>query len=78
MIKPFNPKELVLRIKSLTRRMNVSQSQNDFIEYGPFVFDRYSRNFTKNGELIDLTPTELSLVNLFITNPGRAFTRDEL
>lgn len=78
LIKPFNPKELILRIKSLLRRMNMYESKDDVIEFGPFRFDRYSRVFTKNNEVLDLTPTELSLVNLFISNPGKAFTRDEL
>lgn len=78
MIKPFNPKELILRIASVTRRMDMSDSKEEIIEFGPFKFDRYSRTFTKDGKVIDLTPTELSLVNLFISNPGKAFTRDEL
>ena len=78
MIKPFNPKELVLRIRSLLRRMDMTSSSDDIIEFGPFSFDRYSRTFSKNSKEIDLTPTELSLVNLFISNPGKAFTRDEL
>lgn len=78
MIKPFNPKELVLRIKSLIRRMDMTESKEDLVEFGPFKFDRYSRTFSKHDKVIELTPTELSLVNLFISNPGKAFTRDEL
>ncbi len=78
MIKPFNPKELVLRIQSLVRRMDMTDTKDDVINFGPFKFDRYSRTFTKNDEVVELTPTELSLVNLFISNPGKAFSRDEL
>ncbi len=77
MVKPFNPKELILRIKSLIRRISLSED-NETIKDGPFVLDRYSRSFTKNGEPIDLTPTELSIVGLFMENPGKAFDRSEL
>ena len=84
MIKPFNPKELVLRIQSLVRRLNLepgenkSPSNNDLLLDGPFKLDLYSRTFYKNEEEIDLTPTELSIVKIFISQPGKAFTRDEI
>lgn len=77
MIKPFNPQELILRIKSLLRRMGSDKDEN-VIKDGPFVLDTYSRTFTKNGEKIDLTPTELSIIKIFMTNSGRAFSRDEI
>lgn len=78
MVKPFNPKELILRIRSLIRRLEKGPKNENVIEDGPFVLDRYSRTFYKNNKLIELTPTELSIINLFITNPGKAFTRNEL
>lgn len=82
MIKPFNPKELVLRCKSLVRRLDLDKdtSVDDprLIEDGPFTLDLYSRAFYKDNEPIDLTPTELSIVKIFISKPGRAFTRDEI
>lgn len=81
MVKPFNPQELVLRIKSLIRRINltaeVEEKQID-LTYGPFVLDSYSKQFTKNGKVIDLTPTELSIVKIFLENIDKAFTREEL
>lgn len=78
MVKPFNPKELILRIRSLIRRLEKGPKNENVIEDGPFVLDRYSRTFYKNNKLIELTPTELSIINLFVTNPGKAFTRNEL
>lgn len=84
MVKPFNPQELVLRINSLVRRQDLSMDKNDsdknsnLIEYGPFVLDSYSKKFTKNGKTIDLTPTELSLIKIFMQNVNKAFSRDEL
>lgn len=78
MVKPFNPKELILRIKSLIRRLDIEDTSTNQIIDGPFKLDKYSRVFYKNNKELDLTPTELSIVNLFITNPGRAFSRKEL
>ncbi len=79
MTKPFNPTELVLRVKSLDRRMGGSDKDDDsMLNYGPFEVDTYSRRFFKNGEEMDLTPTEYSIAQLFIENPGKAFKRDEI
>ncbi len=78
MVKPFNPLELVLRIKSLLRRMDKNKADKDIIVDGPFKIDKYSRKFYKNGKEIDLTPTEYAIIKLFIENPGKAFNRDEI
>lgn len=79
MVKPFNPKELVLRVKSLLRRMEGSQEEkSNIIVQGPFKIDKYSRKFFKNGKDVELTPTEFSIMKLFAENPGKAFSRDEI
>ena len=80
MTKPFNPTELVLRVKSLNRRMGkeVEESNESLLEFGPFKIDTYSRRFFKNDEEVDLTPTEYSIAKLFMENPGKAFKRDEI
>lgn len=80
MVKPFNPQELVLRIKSLVRRININSKDNEesSLTYGPFELDLYSKKFKKNGVMVDLTPTELSLIKIFLTNKDKVFTREEL
>lgn len=79
MVKPFNPIELVLRVKSLLRRMDSSKEENQHIIMDiPFKIDKYSRKFYKEDGEIELTPTEYSIIKLFIENPGKAFTRDEI
>ncbi|MGN9165382.1 response regulator transcription factor [Tissierellaceae bacterium HCP3S3_D8] len=79
MTKPFNPMELVLRVKSLARRMESIEETNDSIlEFGPFRIDKYSRRFFKDGKELDLTPTEFSIAKLFMESPGKAFKRDEI
>lgn len=79
MTKPFNPMELVLRVKSLARRMETVEGENQqILTYHPFKIDVYSRKFYKDGEEMELTPTEFSIAKLFLENPGKAFKRDEI
>lgn len=83
MVKPFNPQELVLRIKSLIRRIDLktektTESSTSDIVDGPFKLDSYSKKFTKDGKVVDLTPTELAIVKIFLNNKNKAFTREEL
>ncbi|WP_409228887.1 response regulator transcription factor [Gudongella sp. SC589] len=79
MTKPFNPTELVLRIKSLERRLESEGSPDtSMLEFPPFKIDVYSRLFYRAGKEIELTPTEFSIAKLFMENPGRAFKRDEI
>lgn len=82
-IKPFNPQELILRVKSLMRRVNLNpggekseeiKSLND----GPFTLDIYSKTFFKGEKEIDVTPTEFTILEYFIKNKGKAMTRDEI
>lgn len=82
-IKPFNPQELILRVKSLMRRVNLSQSTSkeenkDVISDGPFTLDIYAKSFFKNDMEIDVTPTEFTILQNFIKNKGKAMTRDEI
>lgn len=80
MTKPFNPTELVLRVKSLARRMEVPKDTDatGSIVYKPFKIDLYSRRFYKQDIELELTPTEYSICKLFVENPGKAFKRDEI
>lgn len=80
MTKPFNPTELVLRVKSLSRRMEIldNTEDKDTLMFKPFKIDLYSRKFYRENMEVELTPTEYSIVKLFMDNPGRAFKRDEI
>ncbi|MGL5414162.1 MAG: response regulator transcription factor [Clostridium sp.] len=78
-VKPFNPLEVVLRIKAILRRMENKVVENkDQLINGPFVINLYSQKITKNGIEIDLTPKEYLIMKTFIENPNKAFSRDEL
>lgn len=78
--KPFNPRELTLRIKSLERRLGLNNElySGDVIESGRIKIDRQSRKVFKDGEQIDLTPTEYSVMLLFLENPNEAISRNEI
>lgn len=77
--KPFNPSELILRVKALLRRMDTNTEENENgLTSGPFRIDTYSQNVYKNGEEVDVTPKEYMLMKIFMENGGKAFSRDEL
>lgn len=79
MSKPFNPTELTLRIKSLERRiLPADEIKSGIIVHPPFKLDPYSRIFYKDGEKVDLTPTEYQIIKNFMENPGKALPRDEI
>ena len=82
-IKPFNPQELILRVKSLMRRVNLNpvsteSENNKSLKDGPFTLDIYSKTFYKDDIKIDVTPTEFTILEYFIKNKGKAMTRDEI
>ena len=79
-IKPFNPLEVVLRVKAIIRRLSGTLDKNDenIVEAGEFKIDLYSQKLLKNNIEIDVTPKEYMLMKLFIENPNKAFTREEL
>lgn len=78
-VKPFNPMEVVLRIKALLRRVcNLTDGESNRIVRGEFVIDLYSQTLLKNNVELDLTPKEYLLMKLFLENPNRAFSRDNL
>ena len=79
--KPFNPLEVMARIKSLLRRsqyMTNSQEQNK-LEVGPLLIEKESHEVrTINGELIQLTALEFGILYLLASHPNRVFSADEI
>jgi two-component system, OmpR family, alkaline phosphatase synthesis response regulator PhoP len=75
-VKPFNPLEVVLRIKALMRRLGNEKKEK--LQLGAFLIDMYSQKVLKDNIEIDVTPKEYLLMKIFLENPNKAFTRDEL
>lgn len=77
--KPFSPAELTARIDALFRRIGGDVDvESDLMEQGPFVMNTKSHTLEKNGVRIKLTQVEFSILKLFMQNPGKALTREEV
>lgn len=76
--KPFNPRELVARVRAVLRRASGGTVAPQTLQAGALVVDMDGHQATLAGRRLDLTPTEFDLLAVFLQNPGRAFTRLEL
>ncbi len=79
--KPFNPRELVARVRSQLRRIQLDTAgevDDGLLVSGGLRLDIGRREVQLDGRSIDLTPTEFDLLRLLLENPGYVFTRDEL
>lgn len=78
--KPFSPAELVARIQSLLRRVETlrDRKQPKELHSGPFRIDLGAKRVQKNGNPIEVTPTEYDLLCHFIRNEDQVMSRDEL
>ncbi|CDF59082.1 DNA-binding response regulator [Thermobrachium celere] len=77
MVKPFEPKELVARIRAVLRRYKPS-SQKRTIEYKDLVIDPDSYIVIYKGSKIEMPPKEFELLYFLASNPNKVFTRDQL
>ncbi len=76
-VKPFSPRELVARVKSLLRRVKGSKKSISF-NSGDLVIDSSSFEIRKRGSPAVLTPTEFKLLQCLAEHPGQVFTRLQL
>jgi two-component system, OmpR family, response regulator CpxR len=77
--KPFSPDELLARIRAVRRRYaKASLKEAEVLRAGPLELDRAKRLVRRSGKLIELTETEFHILELLMSRPGRAVTRDEI
>ena len=78
--KPFSPAELTARIDALYRRIGGGDSvlDSDMVCQGPFTMNTRNHTLEKSGNRIRLTQVEFSILKLFMQNPGRALTREDI
>ena len=77
--KPFSPAELTARIDALYRRLGGdSSATSELLTQGPFVMNIRNHTLEKNGSRIRLTQVEYSILKLFMQNPGRALSREDI
>ena len=76
--KPFNPREVVARVRALLRRTQRTASRAKPLVVGSLQMDVERRNVQVRGQVVELTPTEFSLLQTLMESPGYVFTRSEL
>ena len=79
-VKPFEPKEIVARVKAVLRRTGKASAENDKKEVS---FDKLTVNMTKyelkvDGKVVDTPPKELELLYFLASHPNQVFTREQL
>lgn len=81
--KPFNPLEVVARVKALLRRsyefkLEEIKTPKKVLKVGPLTLDEEAVSLTKNGEEIQITPTEFKILALLMSSPGRVYTKVQI
>jgi DNA-binding response OmpR family regulator len=73
--KPFNPREVVARVRAVLRRGSGEVAQSRVLQAGALRLDLDRHVCTRDGQPIELTPTEFDLLKVLMEYPGHAFTR---
>ena len=76
--KPFGLEELLLRVKAILRRSQISTSSSTDLICGPIKLDEASHTVTFAGELVDLSPTEFRLLQVLVENKNRVLSKSLL
>ena len=79
--KPFNPLEVIARVKAQLRRyayLGGMEKKEDNLSVGGIELDDNGKTVTLNGEEVSLTPTEYDILKLFIENPGKVFSSKDI
>jgi len=80
--KPFSPAELTARVDALMRRSGgnaaVEQEHSDEISQPPFLLNTRNRTLEKNGIRVKLTQVEYAIIKMFMENPKKALSREEI
>ncbi len=77
--KPFSPAELTARVDALFRRIGKDPAiDGELLSQGPFVLNTRNHTLDKYGQRIRLTQVEYGIMKLFMQNPGKALSREEI
>jgi DNA-binding response OmpR family regulator len=77
-VKPFDAKEVLARIKAIWRRLGSAAEEKLRIEYSNLIIDKVAFEVKINGETVDMPPKELELLFHLASNPNKVYTRDQL
>jgi DNA-binding response OmpR family regulator len=76
--KPFSPAELTARVDALYRRIGKEVASSEVLKQGPFTMNTRNHTLDKAGARIRLTQVEYSIMKLFMSNPGKALSREDI
>ena len=76
--KPFDPKELVSRVRAILRRAESKTGQKNIIQIADLYIDIEKRQVRRNEISVELTPNEFDILRVMAENPGRVFSRMQL
>jgi DNA-binding response OmpR family regulator len=76
--KPFSPRELAARVRSVLRRAATPTARNEQLDFDGLAIDAASREVRSNGSLLRLTAKEFDLLWFLASHPRRVFSRDQL
>ena len=76
--KPFSPAELTARVDALMRRSGITAVEPGEIHQPPFLLNTRNRTLDKDGQRVKLTQVEYAIVKMFMENPGKALSREEI
>ncbi len=76
--KPFSPRELVVRVEAVLRRVAPQVPDREILQIGDLTLDVESRTAARNNVPLDLTPTEFKVLAAMMRAPGRAHSREQL
>jgi two-component system response regulator MprA len=78
LVKPFELDELLARVRALLRRSLVTTRGGDTLEYAGLRMNTVTREVTRDGRPLDLTRTEHTLLEMFLTHPRQVLTREQI
>ncbi len=77
-VKPFEPRELVARVKAVLRRYNKKEDENKCVEYNNISINLTTYQLTVGGEVMEIPPKEMELLYFLAAHPNRVYTREQL
>ncbi len=77
-VKPFDPKELMARVKAVSRRYTAPTTNDDLLKFNGLTIDIGAYEVVYKGNNVKLAPKELELLHFMASNPNKVFTREQL
>ncbi len=77
-VKPFSPRELLARVQAVLRRTGATTKVSEQLQHGDISIDIAGHRVTIRGQEVHLGPTEYKILNFFMNNVGRVYSRNQL